>query len=37
MRIALSADEHTLLVEAVQRDLEHRGHQVEYLGPAATG
>ncbi len=35
MRIALSADEYTPLVEAVQRDLERRGHQVEYLGPAA--
>ncbi len=35
MHIALSADERTALVEAVQRDLERRGHQVEYLGPAA--
>ncbi len=35
MHIALSADERTSLVEAVQRDLERRGHQVDYLGPAA--
>jgi len=35
MRIALSADELTPLVEAVRRDLEQCGHQVEYLGPAA--
>jgi ribose 5-phosphate isomerase B len=35
MRIVLSADELTPLVEAVWRDLEQRGHQVEYLGPAA--
>ena len=35
MRLVVSADEHTSLVEAVQRDLERRGHQVEYLGPAA--
>ena len=35
MRIALSADEFTSLVEAVRLDLQQRGHQVEYLGPAA--
>jgi RpiB/LacA/LacB family sugar-phosphate isomerase len=35
MRIALSADALTPLVGAVRRDLEQRGHQVEYLGPAA--
>ena len=29
----MSADENTSLVEAVRRDLEHRGHQVAYLGP----
>ncbi|OGO50897.1 MAG: galactose isomerase [Chloroflexi bacterium RBG_16_64_43] len=35
MRIALSADEFTPLVQSVRLDLERRGHQVEYLGPAA--
>jgi len=35
MRIALSADELTPLVEAVRRELERRGHHVEYLGPDA--
>jgi ribose 5-phosphate isomerase B len=35
MRIAVSTDEHTHLVDAVLDDLERRGHEVLFSGPAA--
>ncbi len=34
MKIALSTDERTHLVEAVLEDLQKRGHEVTYFGPA---
>jgi hypothetical protein len=33
MKIAVSSDARTHLVDAVLDDLDKRGHQVEYLGP----
>ena len=33
MKIAVSSDARTHLVDAVLDDLGKRGHQVEYLGP----
>jgi ribose 5-phosphate isomerase B len=33
MKIAVSSDEHTHLVEVVLNELRNRGHDVEYLGP----
>lgn len=33
MKIAVSSDEHSPLVEAVLEELANRGHQVEYFGP----
>jgi ribose 5-phosphate isomerase B len=35
MKIAVSTDERTHLVEAVLADLARRGHEVAYFGPAA--
>ena len=35
MKIALSTDERTHLVDAVIKELEQRGHDVLYFGPAA--
>lgn len=35
MKIAVSTDERTHLVEAVLEELARRGHEVAYLGPAA--
>jgi ribose 5-phosphate isomerase B len=35
MRVALGSDEKTALTEAVQRDLERRGHEVSLVGPPA--
>jgi ribose 5-phosphate isomerase B len=35
MRIAVSSDEHTPLVDAVLDELKSRGHDADYLGPAA--
>ncbi len=32
-RIAVSADEHTHMVDVLIRELESRGHEVRYLGP----
>jgi ribose 5-phosphate isomerase B len=33
MKIAVSSDARTHLVDAILEDLGHRGHEVEYLGP----
>lgn len=33
MKIAVSSDEHSPLVDAVLEELNRRGHQVEYFGP----
>ena len=33
MRIVVSADEHTRLVDAILEDLRQRGHAVKYIGP----
>ncbi len=33
MKIAISSDEHNLLVDAVIEEIGKRGHQVEYFGP----
>ncbi|MGQ9489335.1 MAG: RpiB/LacA/LacB family sugar-phosphate isomerase [Anaerolineae bacterium] len=33
MKIAVSSDEHSPLVDAVLEELTRRGHQVEYFGP----
>jgi len=33
MKIAVSSDEHTHLVDVVLDELQKRGHEVEYLGP----
>jgi ribose 5-phosphate isomerase B len=35
MKLALSADERTHLVDAVLDELRKRGHEVEYIGPEA--
>jgi ribose 5-phosphate isomerase B len=35
MKVALGSDEKTALTEAVQRDLERRGHEVSLVGPPA--
>jgi ribose 5-phosphate isomerase B len=35
MKIAVSSDEHSPLVDAVIEEIEKRGHQVEYFGPRA--
>ena len=35
MRITVSSDEHSPLVDAVIEEIEKRGHQVEYFGPQA--
>src|SRR5689334_13203922 len=35
MRIAVSSDERTHLVEVVLEELANRGHEVDYLGPEA--
>ena len=35
MRITVSSDEHSPLVDAVIEEIEKRGHQVEYFGPRA--
>lgn len=35
MKITVSSDEHSPLVDAVIGEIEQRGHQVEYFGPAA--
>ena len=35
MRITLSSDEHSPLVDAVIEEIEKRGHEVEYFGPRA--
>ena len=35
VKIAVSSDEHTPLVDAVLLDLEKRGHEVQYIGPRA--
>ncbi len=35
MKIVVSSDEHTHLVDVVLEELRRRGHGVEYLGPAA--
>jgi ribose 5-phosphate isomerase B len=32
-RIAVSADEHTHMVEVLVRELKSRGHEVQYVGP----
>src|SRR5438067_12923582 len=37
MKIAVSADEHTHLVDAVMEELARRGHEVSYLGPPTGG
>lgn len=37
MRIAVSTDERTHLVDFVLEELERRGHEVEYLGPVEAG
>lgn len=37
MRIAVSTDERTGLVDFVLAELERRGHEVEYFGPAEAG
>jgi ribose 5-phosphate isomerase B len=34
VKVVLSSDEHTHLVDVVVDELRRRGHQVEYLGPA---
>ncbi len=33
MRIAVSTDEHTVLVDTILEELRKRGHEVEYFGP----
>lgn len=33
MKIAVSSDEHSPLVDAVLEELANRGHQIEYFGP----
>lgn len=35
MRITVSSDEHSPLVDAVIAEIERRGHEVEYFGPKA--
>lgn len=35
MRITVSSDEHSPLVDAVIEEIEKRGHEVEYFGPRA--
>ncbi len=35
MKITVSSDEHSPLVDAVIEEIEKRGHQVEYFGPRA--
>jgi ribose 5-phosphate isomerase B len=35
MKITVSSDEHSPLVDAVIAEIEKRGHQVEYFGPRA--
>lgn len=35
MKITVSSDEHSPLVDFVLEDLKRRGHQVEYFGPSA--
>lgn len=35
MKIALSTDEHTHLIETIKRELSDRGHEVMYFGPEA--
>jgi ribose 5-phosphate isomerase B len=35
MKITVSSDEHSPLVDAVVEEIEKRGHQVEYFGPRA--
>lgn len=35
MKVAVSSDEHSPLVDAVLEAIEQRGHQVEYFGPRA--
>ena len=35
MKVTVSSDEHTPLVDAVIEAIEQRGHQVEYFGPRA--
>ncbi len=35
MRITVSSDEHSPLVDAVIEEIERRGHDVEYFGPRA--
>jgi ribose 5-phosphate isomerase B len=37
MKVVVSTDERTHLVDAVLDDLRQRGHQVEYIGPQAGG
>lgn len=33
MKVAVSSDARTHLVDAILEDLGHRGHEVQYLGP----
>jgi ribose 5-phosphate isomerase B len=35
MKITVSSDEHSPLVDAVIEEIEKRGHQVEYFGPSS--
>lgn len=37
MRIAVSTDERTSLIDDLLRELEERGHEVVYFGPEETG